>query len=206
MKQLNSLSEEQLLKLAKKHALPASAYKTKEQLLFILVSRIPEAILIKEIKNLSFSKNPTIPPTDTFSIIYDNKLIILPQSNNRFLIIWNADPQKDSEIKAWKFVDGNKISLLLPNYARSLFLDINDRKNTVFLLYKIYLDGREELFAEYHNDDLSLYQSHNNYTESELEKLTQEHLENYSNLPYPNSSSNNFSPHGGSSSTSHFRR
>ena len=141
-------------------------------------------------------------PVQDMQIYFDNTITVLPQSNESVLIIWNADPSGDEHIKAWKISNDLGLDLLLPSYARSLFVNISVLEKLDFHLYKIYQNNTQELFTEYTNEQITMYNSHKHSDLSRDSQLLAEHLASIA-LSSLSSSSNNFSKL--SSSSNNFR-
>ncbi len=158
----------------------------------------------KEINNSSKSKtsNKIKHPVQDLKIYFDNTITVLPQSNESVLIIWNADPAGDEQIKAWKISNELGLDLLLPSYSRSLFINIAVLEKLDFHLYKIYQNNTQELFTEYNNDQISMYHGNKHSNINKDHQLLAEHLASIA-LSSLSSSSNNFSKL--SSSSNNFR-
>ena len=141
-------------------------------------------------------------PVQDMQIYFDNTITVLPQSNESVLIIWNADPSGDEQIKAWKISNDLGLDLLLPSYARSLFVNISVLEKLDFHLYKIYQNNAQELFTEYTNEQITMYNTNKHSELSKDNQLLAEHLASIA-LSSLSSSSNNFSKL--SSSSNNFR-
>ena len=147
----------------------------------------------KKVETTSKSKVSKIKhPVQDMKVYFDNTITVLPQSRESVLIIWNADPSGDEQIKAWKISNDLGLDLLLPSYARSLFVNIAVLEKLDFHLYKIYQNNTQELFTEYTNDQISMYNGNKSSELSRDNQLLAEHLASiaFSSL---SSSSNNFS-------------
>ncbi len=96
-------------------------------------------------------------PTKNMHVQFNDHITVLPQSNNTVLIVWNADPNGDDQVKAWKLSNRLGLDILLPAYSRSLFIDISLLALLDFALYKIYHNETKELFAVYQEQRLVTY-------------------------------------------------
>lgn len=155
-----------------KHTLPHLANKTELMSLECMLS------------NQSFEKIKL--PTQDLKINFDNTITILPQSNESILIVWNASSTEDEQLKAWQISNTFGLNILIPNYSRSLFINIAMLEKLDFSLYKIYQNNTKVLFTKYNYNKISIYHDINQLDTNKKNKLLTEHFSNLS------SSSNNF--------------
>ncbi|MGL5956528.1 MAG: hypothetical protein ACRC0X_08025 [Brevinema sp.] len=204
MRSLKGLKKQELLELMLQYKLTVSSKMTKDQIISTLESHIPQentkplkksTTLLKDSSsgfNLihpkktpkPISKPKKSPPTKTITPSFDNNITVLVQSHDKALIIWHADPSEDPQIKAWKFKNEFGLDILVPNYARSIFIDLSILYALEFSLYKIHLDDSSMLFQTYqdHNFLLSNNNQPNNYQnlpKEDLQKIVDKHLNEY---------------------------
>ncbi|MDK2818078.1 MAG: hypothetical protein KFW21_01340 [Spirochaetota bacterium] len=136
------------------------------------------------LSNQSFEKIKL--PTQDLKINFDNTITVLPQSNESILIVWNADSTEDEQLKAWQISNKLGLNILIPNYSRSLFINIAMLEKLDFSLYKIYQNNTKVLFTKYNYNKISIYHDINQLDTNKKNQLLTEHFSNLS------SSSNNF--------------
>lgn len=216
MKNLTSLTKTDLLQLAEVYKITVSSKMLKQELIDLISPKhtalsdstkktettskpttlkiTPLSKSTEKIESPSKSKkqNKIKHPVQDIKIYFDNTITVLPQSNESVLIIWNADPSGDEQIKAWKISNDLGLDLLLPSYSRSLFVNIAVLEKLDFHLYKIYQNNTQELFTEYNDDKILMYHGNHHSDTHEHNQLIAEHLASiaFSSL---SSSSNNFS-------------
>lgn len=228
MTSLSSLKKDQLITLAKQENILISSKMTKAQIITLLENTktpIPTLAKSKNVKdskdsihktkaNLNESKKlvkdsffdpkTIIPiPTKNISIQFNDTITVLPQADNRVLIIWNADPQDDSCIKAWQITNKLGLDILLPAYARSLFIDVSLLEKLDFSLYYIHLNSSKTLFKSYREDHPLTYPklSHSDTQKLEGTALTKVKIHPSSANNFTNQKNKNIN-----SSSNHFFR
>ncbi|MGL4676535.1 MAG: hypothetical protein ACRCWI_02565 [Brevinema sp.] len=133
------------------------------------------------------SKAKKTPPTKTMTPTFDNNITVLVQSYDKALVIWNANPLEDQHIKAWKLQNNGGLDILVPNYTRSIFIELSMLDTLEFSLYRINLDESVVLFQTYQDKNPisannTFHQQLPNYpniSKKELQKIVDKHLNEY---------------------------
>jgi len=213
MKPLIFLKKNELLILAQKHNILVNSRMTKIIIIKHLKAskinfNIPLIInndILSKLKQYLIKKENIIhklkkrsiqriqPPSNYITLKQQNHITILPQSENKVLVIWNAPNNIEARNKAWQITNDFGLDILLPNYARSTFININLLKNHLFYIHNIINTEKKVYFSS------SQYTSKDNY--QDLSKLQKKKFDKLMINKFKNSSSdNNFS-----SSNNHYK-
>lgn len=147
MSVLNSLKKQELLNLAKQKNIAVNTKMTKATIIKLLLEN--DTKISEKTNHKTNTKKKSSVPTKNIKSMFNKNITVLMQSNQKSLIIWNADPTEDHIIKAWKVQNDMGLDILLPSYSRSIFIDNNVLKSISISIFKIYQDNSKEFHQKY---------------------------------------------------------
>lgn len=189
MESFSSYKKNELLGIANSLGLEVSQRMKKAEIISLITGKNPKLNSVTK-KQLSFpsedltnskstkNKDSKIPLEDIV-VIEDRRIVLLSQSDKNILVIWNADDSINEETKAWKISNESSLDILLPAYARSIFLDKNQLSNQILSVSRILYNDELVLYAECLSTNLDSYTNLEVLSKSELEDLKMTHFNSY---------------------------